>query len=334
MIRVGLIGAGGIARRHIEALKTIDGVRISAIYDVARERAEAAAASCGAIVCSDQRQCIDACDAVYIATPPSFHREQVLMALDAGRHVFCEKPLAASLEDGLAIAEAAHRSNKQVAVGFNMRLRKGGMLLRDLHRSGELGHVYNFWIHRMGPGIGPTYNWRTDPQLLCGVAVESVSHDIDMVRWICGEIKDVRATVYASRADLPAYDTDVNVAMTLASGDMALIHVSWASPLGHNARGLIGTVGSAMLDGPMMWDWQSLHVKTTAMPYEQVTVINDMLASSDSYLNQTRRFIESVQTGVDVPASVDDGLKALEVSHAILRSAREGCVVTVGGAHA
>ena len=327
MVNVAIAGAGGIARRHFESLKAIPSVKIVAVTDKVAEKAKAMAAACGAEAYSELGPCLEKADALYILTPPSTHKDLAVAAAQAGKHVFMEKPISISIEDGEAIIEATRKAGVKLMLAFNMRFRKGGLMLKDTMASGQLGRVYNFWIHRMGPLGNVGYNWRTDPNLLCGVAIESISHDIDQVRWIAGEIKDVRATIFESRADLPGYDTDINAALSLANGTMALLHVSWASPLGHNARGLIGVQGSTMIDGPNMWDWQYLHTKTRDMADESISVINDMLATTDSYLAESKHFIDCVENDKQPAITGEDGLKALHVSHAILRSSREGIVV-------
>jgi len=326
MINVAIVGAGGIARRHVEALGKLANVRIVAVMDIVPERAHSMATAVGATAYSSIDDCLERADVVYVLTPPSTHRALCLRAMEAGKHVMCEKPIASSIPDAEAIVAGAHRYNVKLMIAFNMRFRKAGLMLKQAFDSGKLGRVYNFWIHRMGPSVSG-YNWRTDPQLLCGVAIESMSHDIDQIRWIAGEIADVRATVFESRSDLPGYDTDANVALSLANGGMAVLHVSWASPLGHNARGLIGTEGAVMVDGPNMWDWQYFHTKTTDMLHEEISVINDMLATTDSYLEETTHFIECVENNTKPAITGEDGLKALRVSHAILQSGREGVVV-------
>lgn len=328
MVRVAIAGAGGIARRHLEALKAIPSVRIVAVTDVVADKARAMAAAVGATVAPTLADCLDKVDAVYILTPPSTHKELALAAAKAGKHVFVEKPISISLADGEAIIAGTQQAGVKLMLAFNMRFRKGGLMLKEAAATGNLGRVYNFWIHRMGPGVGG-YNWRTDPSLLCGVAIESLSHDIDQVRWMMGDITDVRATIFEARADLPGYDTDINAAFSVAGGNMATIHCSWASPLGHNARGLIGTTGSAMLQGPAMWDWQFYHAKTADMPYEQVTVVNDMLSTTDSYLAESKHFIDCVENDKSPSITGEDGLKALQISHAILKSAREGVVAKI-----
>lgn len=104
VVRVGLIGAGGIARTHAANLRGLEGVHVAAVMDPVLERAEALAAECGARAFEDLEPLFEAVDAVYVCSPPTFHRAQVEAAAAAGKHVYLEKPIATTLEDGRAIA--------------------------------------------------------------------------------------------------------------------------------------------------------------------------------------------------------------------------------------
>jgi myo-inositol 2-dehydrogenase/D-chiro-inositol 1-dehydrogenase len=115
----------------------------------------------------------------------------------------------------------------------------------------------------MGVGSGP--NWRTTPGLLCGMSVESLSHDIDLLRWMMGEVIDVRANVFESRPGLPGFDDTANVVCTLANGGTAVIHASWSSHLSRNSRGVIGTQGTAMVAGSGLWNLDRFHFKTQTL---------------------------------------------------------------------
>ncbi len=328
MLRIAIIGAGGIAAKHVEALRTIPTARIVAVNDVNQERAQAVAAACGAKAYPDARAAVEKADLVYVLTPPSTHRELAVAAMEAGKPVVCEKPIASSLDDARAIVEASHRTGVKLMVAFNMRFKKGFQMLRETAVSGQLGTIYHFWSHRMGLGVGKNYNWRTDPQLLCGMTVESLSHDIDLMRSLVGEPRDVRATVYESRPDLPGFDTDANVAVSLCDGGTALIHASWSSHLGVNSRGLLGTRGAAMAEGPGLWETRYFHLKTEEMENEILTVLNDPL-DVNSYIAEDRHFVDCIENGHAPDVTGEDGLRALEISRAILRSQQEGIVVKV-----
>lgn len=211
-----MIGASGIARTHAKNLNALDGVEITAVADVSAERAEALAADCGAKASTNHLDLLDEVDAVYVCSPPTAHREHVTAAVAAGGHVFCEKPLATTLEDGSAIAEAVSSGGVHVMLGFNNRFRAPFRRLRELLRSGELGDMISAWITRVEsstPALGS--NWRTTPGLACGVTIESASHDIDFIRWAFGEVIAVAGSTNSSLPELPDYDDTLNALLWL-----------------------------------------------------------------------------------------------------------------------
>lgn len=90
-MRVGIVGAGGIGRVHAEHLVAMDGVGVTAVIDAAAERAEALASACGARAFATLAPLLHEVDVVYVCSPPTLHREHILAAASAGKHVFCEK---------------------------------------------------------------------------------------------------------------------------------------------------------------------------------------------------------------------------------------------------
>jgi myo-inositol 2-dehydrogenase/D-chiro-inositol 1-dehydrogenase len=328
MINIALIGAGGIAHRHAEGLASIDDVCVAAVVDVVPERAAHLAARCGATAYESLAACLPGVDLVYVLTPPSSHRELAVEALRAGVPVLVEKPIAVELADAEAMVEASRETGVPLMVAFNMRFREGFVRLKETVEAGILGVPRHFWSQRLGIGVGPGSNWRTTPSLLCGMSIESLSHDIDLLRWIVGEVVDVRAVTRASHPELPGFDDNAHVVLTLSGGGSAVIHASWSSHLSRNARGVIGSAGTAMVAGSGLWNLDRFHLKTAAMAYETVELIGDRL-DVQSYRAESAHFIDCLGAGRRPAITGEDGLAALRVSHAIRTAHRENRVVAI-----
>ena len=217
MINIVMVGAGGIARTHGGSLMRIPSANIVGVVDPNEERAETLASMVGAPVCESLEDCVDRADVVYILTPPSTHRELALKAIKAGKHVVCEKPISISVDDAVTMVQAAKQADVKLMVAFNNRFRKGFKRLKEMVNAGTLGKFVNMWSQRIGRGIPQGYNWRTDPQLMCGMSIESLSHDIDLIRWIAGEIVDVRANIVSSNPGLKGFDDNAHVVLTLSN---------------------------------------------------------------------------------------------------------------------
>ncbi len=184
MVRVGIVGAGGIAGRHIDSLEQIADAQVAAVADTDAARAREVARSCGAHACESLEELFDLVDTVYILTPPSTHAQIACAAAAAGRHIVCEKPLAISVEDGARIVAAAKEAGVTLATAFKFRFHHGFIRLKEMVDSGSIGDLTSIWCQRIARGAGssPEYNWRTDPALLCGMSIESLSHErIDVI---------------------------------------------------------------------------------------------------------------------------------------------------------
>lgn len=322
MVNVVIVGAGGIASQHIECLLSIKEARIVAVVDVDVERASRTADQCGAQPFARLEDCLDLADAVYVLTPPKFHAQLCLDAIRAGKHVFVEKPIADTVEEAEAIVQAAEEAGVQAMTAFNMRFRKGFIRLKLVLDSGVLGTPVSYWSQRLGIGVGNEPNWRTTKGMICGMTVESLSHDIDLIRWMCGEITRVKAHLAYTHPTIPEFDDNASTVFKLASGASAVIHASWSSHLGLNSRGIVGTKGTALVEGDGLWSLNRFRIKTANMEHEHVEVLNDR-SNEPSYLEENIAFIHSIAYGKPLPTTLRDGLQTVRISNAMQRSHHE-----------
>jgi myo-inositol 2-dehydrogenase / D-chiro-inositol 1-dehydrogenase len=329
-VRIGMIGAGGIARTHAEQLRRMEGVRVGAVMDPVQERAETLAAECGARVHAELEPLLVEVDAVYVCSPPPMHRAQVQAAVAVHKHVYCEKPIATTLADGRAIAAALTSNPVRSMVGFNNRFRPAFRRWRDLIRGAELGAPLSAWILRMAPSLPAPYaNWRTTPGLLCGITIESASHDIDLVRWALGEIDSVSGANASSLPELEGFDDTLSAVLRLEGGLAVALAVSWSSALSTSSRGFVGAGGAVCLVGPDMWTVTELRSARSGEP-ETVEPIDPAEGADLGYRAASEHFIACIREDRDPEVTMDDGLAALEVSLALRRSAAEGRTVGLG----
>ena len=221
LTRIGFIGAGGIAQRHLDVLSSFPDVAVKAIADPDLVRATAVAAGCGATVHPSVEAMLNdvALDAVFICVPPFAHGATERAVIAAGLPFFVEKPLAADLEAAEAIAEAVLASGLITAVGYHWRY----LDTLDAARRALGAHVpqlmQGFWLDQTPP---PGWWGRQDQS--GGQTVEQVTHLVDCLRVLAGGV----TTVYAQGNHLPRAshpDLDVTTAststLTFASGAVA-----------------------------------------------------------------------------------------------------------------
>ncbi|MCZ6677671.1 MAG: Gfo/Idh/MocA family oxidoreductase, partial [Candidatus Poribacteria bacterium] len=256
------------------------------------------------------------------------HKDQVITAAEAGKHILCEKPIATSYEDGLAITRAVAANGVRMTMGFNMRFRSPFRKLKEIYAAGTVGQAISYWTTRMGPGNPTGENWRTTPGLLCGITIESVSHDIDLLRWICGEVTSVHGQI-RNATTIDGYNDNMCAVMSLANGAMANFHVSWASAIGFNSRGIIGTEGAVSVDGDGIWKLSRIRLKTASSASEAVTEISADEATNMAYQEEGQHFVDCLESGEAFLVTEQDGLAALKVSLGIHKSSETGCVVSL-----
>src|SRR6267143_75793 len=226
-MRVGIIGAGWIAKQHVETLRRLGGAEVVAVCDVDESRAKELAG--GAATYTDWRQLIDreTPDAVFVCVPPLAHREVAVAALDQGINVYLEKPIARGLEDARAIVDAAARSRSVCAVGYQWRAVEVLDDLREALAGQEIGM-------QIGISFGPTKSrpWFLDRSQGGGNLLERASHTIDLQRAVGGEVVAVKAsasTVLLAQRQGERGDIDDAAVLILhfASGGLGGIQVAW-----------------------------------------------------------------------------------------------------------
>jgi myo-inositol 2-dehydrogenase / D-chiro-inositol 1-dehydrogenase len=183
-VRIGLIGAGGMGRAHVDRItQELAGGTIVAVADVNPDNARAVAEPVGATVYATGAELIadPNVDAVLIATTRSAHAPDVILAVRAGKYVLCEKPLATTAADALAILEAEQQANKKlVTVGFMRRFDAGYGQMRDALLSGEHGYATLVHCRHRNPTVPEGYTTRN-------MIDDTAIHEIDTCRYLLGE---------------------------------------------------------------------------------------------------------------------------------------------------
>ncbi len=210
-LRAGIIGCGGIANaKHFPALaKLNDRIELVAFCDIIEERALIARSKYGvegSIATKDHKELLkdDSIDVVYVLTPNMAHSHLTVDALKAGKHVLCEKPMAAISADAKKMLDAAIASGKKLTIGYQNRFRKDSQMMYQVCRSGELGDIYFSKAHALRRRAVPTWGVFMDKEKQGGGALIDIgTHALDLVLWMTDNYKPVSVTgsVYKKMAD-------------------------------------------------------------------------------------------------------------------------------------
>jgi myo-inositol 2-dehydrogenase / D-chiro-inositol 1-dehydrogenase len=321
-VRLALLGAGRIGTLHARLLTATPGVDALVVGDVDAGRAAAVAGSVGATAAASIDAALDGADAVVIAAATTAHADLIRAAIGRGLPTFCEKPLAPTLEDTIAVAADIDRSGVPFQLGFQRRFDDGYREVHRLVHSGELGTLYT--IALAGHDPAPPHEAYI-PQS-GGLFRDFSIHDFDVLRWMTGcEVDEVYADggvrgfpVFAKYGDV---DTAVAV-LRLVDGPFTTLTVARHDPLGYDIRAEVyGSNDSVSVGlGPRM----PLRSVEPGVPPPAGPVWQDFLVRfADAYAAEFVGFLRVARGEIESPCTARDGVAALRIAEAADRSLHE-----------
>ncbi len=244
-INVGIIGVGRIGKLHCDNLIQISGVNIAAITDPFMDTAWARTRDLKVVPDADAIFSDPKIDAVFILSPSTLHAEQIIQAASAGKHIFCEKPIALdplSIQEAL---EAVELAGVKLQIGFNRRFDPNFKHLKDVYKAGQIGNLYMVKVIARDPSPPPAEYVKNSG----GIFLDMTIHDFDMVRYLSdSEVVEVYSVgaVLIDPAIGKAGDVDTAITtMTLENGALAVIDNSREAVYGYDQRiELFGSKGS------------------------------------------------------------------------------------------
>ena len=362
-IGIGLIGSGFMGRAHALAFRTVGGVfplaawpRLEMLADVPEARAAEAALALGfARSTHDWRALVDdpEVDLVAIATPNLMHAPMALAAIEAGKHVYCEKPLATTLADAIAMTRAAEAAGIVTMVGFNYLKNPMMTTAREIVRSGEIGEVTGFrGIFAEDFMADPTapFSWRCERRQAGGALADIGSHAIALSRFLLGEVESVCGrldTIHATRplpsGGMAAVEVDDQAAILVRFADRGFtagLQASWLATgevmqLAFELRGTKGAItftqerfnelrlfrcgGDAARKGFMTIHAGPAHAEYGAF----IPAAGHQLGFNDLKVIEVRRLLDAVAGRAPSDADFREALAVTRVMEAIRRSSDE-----------
>ena len=196
-LKIGIIGCGGIAHaKHLPALaKLTDLAEMIAFCDIIEERAEIAAKQYGvpgAKTYTDYKQLIqdDTIDVIHVLTPNSSHSTITVDALEAGKHVMCEKPMAINSQEAKIMLDAAERTRKKLTIAYQNRFRDDALMLKEACNDGYLGDIYFAKAHAVRRRAVPTWGVFMDKEKQGGGPLIDIgTHALDLTLWYMNNYK-------------------------------------------------------------------------------------------------------------------------------------------------
>ena len=343
MINVGIIGCGSIARqRHAAEYARNENTKIVGVFDLSRPRAEAMAKDFGGKVYDTAEELIadTAIDAVSVCVANAYHAPITIDALNHGKHVLCEKPMAITLQDCENMLAAARKNGKRLLIDHNQRLNATHKKAKELIASGELGRVISFstTFGHKGPEMwsadksSNTWFFKKNAAAFGSMADLGI-HKIDLMRYLIGSnVKNVfsrLATLDKKFPDGTPIEVDDNSVeiLTFANGALGTVTTSWTH-YGEecNSSTLYCEKGIIKLYHDPRFTLQVVYADGTKAHYEldRMQTNDDAQQRSSGVIDL---FVNGMLTGEKTILDADDILNSMRVVFACLESAETGRVV-------
>jgi len=336
-LKLAVIGVGRIGPVHMENLMRLSNIaEVVSVCDLIEERAKHNADIAGARAYIDYKKMLENedIDAVYVTTPTNQHDYIVKDCANAGKHIFCEKPIAENLKKAAEMVECAEKIKVKFQVGYQRRFCDEHLGAKKLIDEGRIGKPLIFKSTSKDPFPPP--EWALNPETGGGLYIDMNTHDFDLARWL---MDDEIVKLYANDANLlglkyniPNLVDNAIVTFKYSRGAIGAVDGNWNSKGGNDARieisGTEGTIFIGKLNSHPVYLFDENGVsnvftfKTDKYPH----FINRF---REGYFNEDRAFVECVLQGREPLISGRDGLAALKISFAALESSKTGSIVTL-----
>jgi myo-inositol 2-dehydrogenase/D-chiro-inositol 1-dehydrogenase len=320
-VKLGFIGTGGIANHHLKNLVQMQNAEIVSFYDIDLQRAQKAASEHnGAKAFSNIDEMLDSSqlDGVYVCVPPLAHGDAELKLIDRNIPFLVEKPLGINQEVPDLIAEKVKAKGLVTSVGYHWRYNESTALAKQLLQNSQAGMALGYWMGGM-----PMVPWWRVQSGSGGQFVEQTTHIVDLLRYLCGEVREVYAAyalqVMGEKVEGTTVPDVGSVTMKLANGMVATISNTCLLPVGHHV-GLDIYTNSGVLE-----------LRSDALKEITSTGVQEHKNVANPYFVEDEAFIYALQTGdrSRILSDYSDSLRTHEVTIAANESAASGKPITL-----
>ena len=351
VVKVGIVGCGGIANgKHMPSLKKLPNVEIVSFFDLVPQRAADSAAKYGvkgAQVCGSLKEMLrdKSIDVVHVCTPNKSHADVAVLALEAGKHVMCEKPMAKTSAGARKMVQAAKRTGKKLTIGYQNRFRADSLFLNKICRDGDLGDIYYAKAHAIRRRAVPTWGvFLNEEEQGGGPLIDIGTHALDLTLWMLNNYKPkcVMGSVYhklgkrknAANAwgswDPKKFKVEDSAFgfITMENGATVTLESSWALnnlQVGEAKTTLCGTEG-----GADMWDGLRINGEKHAKLYTNKVELGaggvDFYDGSkdDPAALEAKMWIDCIINDTQPLVKPEEALVVTEILEAIYLSSKTG----------
>jgi len=322
MVRIGVVGVGGMGKSHCGALGKLKNCEFTAVADVNPDVAKAVGEQFGVKPFTDYREMFAEVDAITVATPPWYHAAVTVDAAKSGVHTFCEKPIAATLDDADAMISATDEAGVFLMIGHVLRFYPLHELGMKMVEDGMIGDIVYLETDYCGTYSGPREKPTTWFGKMGGL-LENGIHKADLINWFGGRPKTVSAEVGSFTGDEDWED----YTMSLIRYDTKAVGIlRWGSFMG--ARGSRGTIIDGT-KGSMNLDMDSGNVYHRLMGEKEWTEDVPPNKGANGVVNELQYFVNCIIDGKKPMSDGVDGRNAIEIVLATYKSAKEKAKISL-----
>jgi predicted dehydrogenase len=318
-LRFAVIGCGRMGRRRMRTIVGHDDTELVCVVDVNEQDASSAAKEFNCPYHQDYTDVLlrPDVDCVIVSVPNKWHRESVISALDAKKHVFCEKPLARNPEEAEAMVGAAARNRVTLKVGSNLRFFPNVLKAKELLDRGAIGELLflRSWIGHDGWAVG---GWFTKQDIAGGgTFLDNGCHVLDIARWFLGKMKSCMGVVKTSLWPIaPLEDNGFGIFETVG-GKTAVIQASWTEWAGYMYMEIYGTEGYIRIDNR----GRNCHTILGHCKGDE-EVFDFSALPANSYQVEFDHYVRAILMGDQPQPSGYDGLRAVQMAWGVYESSR------------
>jgi predicted dehydrogenase len=324
-LRVGVIGVGSMGRNHARIYADLPETELVGVADADLDAATEIAGKYGAQPYHDFEKLLDdgQLDAVTVAVPTVEHLAVAIKVIESGINLLIEKPIAFNVEEGERIIEAANRAGVKLMIGHIERFNPAVLSLKQQLADGVLGRVFQIDARRQGPFPARIAD--------VGVVIDLAVHDLDVMRYITGE-EIVRVYAETERRIHSSHEDLLTGLVRLDDGTVGTLTINWLTPTKIRELYVTGERGMFRVDYLTQdlyfyenatadsADWETLRMLRGV---SEGRMIRHVVAKKEPLRIEQEAFLAAVRGEINVPVTGEDGLKVLELAHAIVTSGQE-----------
>lgn len=331
MLRAAVIGVGAMGQHHARVYAQLSTTQLVGVADASETTGQRIADLHHTAAFANHRAMLEETrpDLVTVAVPTEYHHAAAMDALEAGCHVLIEKPIAVDEEQAQELIDRAAEMDRKLMVGHIVRFDPAVQALREHLEAGELGRIFQVRCRRLGPFPARIRD--------VGVVIDLATHDLDMIRFLTGR-EAVRVYAETEQKIHSAYEDILVGTVRLTDGTIGILDINWLTPNKIRELTVTGERGMFLVDHLTQDLYFYENAETHGEGWSAIRLLRGVsegrmirypIQKYEPLKAELEAFARAVADDTPVPVTGADGLAALRLAKALVRSGQEGQAITL-----